>query len=53
MIHSGRKSPSGTIEVDEAYIGDLSEGSPGRAAVKNKSLVVLSVELKDAAIGRI
>jgi hypothetical protein len=34
MTRSGRKSPSGTIEVDEAYIGGLSEGSPGLAAVK-------------------
>jgi hypothetical protein len=53
MIHSGRVSPSGTVEVDEAYIGGLLEGSPGRAAVKNKSLVVLAVELKGAAIGRV
>lgn len=52
MVRSGRESLIGTVEVDEAYIGGLSEGSPGRAK-GDKSLVVLARELNGTAIGRI
>jgi transposase-like protein len=44
MIRAEREKLSPTVEVDEAFIGGLEEGIPGRGAEK-KSLIVLAVEL--------
>jgi transposase-like protein len=51
MVKPGREALSGTVEVDETYIGGLSEGSPGRSADK-KALVVIGVELLTKGLGR-
>jgi transposase-like protein len=51
MVRQGREPLSGTVEVDEAYIGGLSEGHPGRGS--SKALVVLAVECLGTAIGRV
>jgi hypothetical protein len=53
MVRPGREPLSGTVEVDEVYYDGLSEGSPGRSATDNKALVVLAVEIKGSAIGRV
>lgn len=45
MIRPGRERLAGRVEVDETYIGGLSEGTPGRGAEK-KALVVIAVEIK-------
>lgn len=52
MITPGRDNLSGVIEVDETYIGGEKSGKRGRGAV-GKSLVVIAVEIKGSAIGRI
>jgi transposase-like protein len=52
MVNPGREALSGTIEVDEAYVGGLSEGSPGRS-IDSKALVVIGVELKTKGLGRV
>jgi transposase-like protein len=52
MVRPGRELLSGTVEVDEAYIGGLAEGTPGRGA-EGKALVVLAVELDGTGIGRV
>jgi hypothetical protein len=53
MVREGREKPTGTVEVDEALIGGVEEGFPGRGALK-KALVVLAVEvINGKAPGRI
>jgi len=42
---------SGTVEVDETYIGGEKPGNRGRGAV-GKVLVVVTVELIEGRIGR-
>ena len=53
MVRLGREPLKGAVEVDEAFIGGLSEGSPGRELSGTKALVVLAVELEGKAIGRV
>ena len=52
MIRPGRDQLSGTVEIDEAYIGGKRPGKRGRGAA-GKSLVLIAVEDKDNHIGRI
>lgn len=52
MVRPGRDRLSGTVEVDETYIGGKRPGKRGRGAA-GKSLVLVAVEDKDNHIGRI
>lgn len=52
MVRPGRDKLSGTIEVDETYIGGKKPGKRGRGAT-GKSLVVVAVEDKGRHFGRI
>ena len=52
MVRPGRDRLSGTVEVDETYIGGEKPGKRGRGAA-GKVLVVVTVEVKDSRIGRI
>lgn len=52
MVTPGRDHLSGTIEVDETYIGGEKPGKRGRGA-EGKALVVISAEIKGRRIGRI
>ena len=53
MVRPGRDRLSGTVEVDETYIGGKKPGKRGRGAA-GKVLVFVAVEVKDSGrIGRI
>ncbi len=56
MVRPDRDNLSGTVEVDETYIGGESSGKRGRGA-ENKALVVIAVEdkggMRGKGIGRI
>lgn len=52
MKTPGRSRLSGTIEVDETYIGGFEEGAPGRKSGK-KVLVAIAVQLDGKKVGRI
>lgn len=52
MVRPGRDRLSGTVEVDETYIGGVWSGKRGRGAA-GKSLVIIAVEDKDSLLGRI
>jgi transposase-like protein len=52
MVRPGRDALSGTVEVDETYIGGKKPGKRGRGAA-GKTLVLVVVEDKDNALGRI
>lgn len=52
MVRPGRDLLSGTIEVDETYIGGQKSGKRGRGA-SGKALVVIAVEDKGKHFGRI
>ena len=52
MVRPGRERLSGTVEVDETYIGGERPGKRGRGAA-GKSLVLIAVEDKGQQIGRI
>ncbi len=52
MVRPGRERLSGTVEVDETYVGGPAEGKTGRGAF-GKRIVVVAVERKDEAVGRI
>jgi len=53
MVNPDRAKLSGRVEVDEGYIGGKEEGGkPGRGT-RNKALIMIAVELKDNAPGRI
>lgn len=52
MVRPGRERLSGTVEVDETYIGGVKPGKRGRGA-EGKSLVAVAVEDKGGDIGRI
>ena len=51
MVRPGRDRLSGTVEVDETYIGGPEPGKRGRGAA-GKSLVLIAVEDKGTALGR-
>lgn len=52
MVRSGRDRLSGTVEVDESYVGGKKSGKRGRGAA-GKALVVIVVEVDGTRIGRI
>ena len=52
MVRPGRDRLSGTVEVDEVYLGGERPGSPGRGAL-GKALVMIAAEADGAKIGRI
>ena len=52
MVRVGRESLSGSVEVDETYLGGEEEGIRGRELV-GKALVVIAVELDGRKVGRI
>ena len=52
MVRPGRDRLSGTVDVDETYIGGEKPGKRGRGAA-GKSLVVVMVEVTEGKIGRI
>jgi len=52
MVRPGRDRLSGTVEVDETYIGGKRPGKRGRGAA-GKTLVLIAAEDKDTHIGRI
>jgi transposase-like protein len=52
MVRPGRDRLSGTVEVDETYIGGLEEGVRGRQT-ESKALVVIAAQEDGAGIGRI
>lgn len=52
MVRPGRDRLSGTVDVDETYIGGQKPGRRGRGAA-GKVLVVVMVEVKEGKIGRI
>jgi len=52
MVRPGRDRLSGTVEVDETYIGGEKPGKRGRGAA-GKTLVVIAAEVRGTRIGRI
>lgn len=52
MVRPGRDRLSGTVQVDETYIGGEHPGKRGRGAA-GKTLVVIAVEDKERKMGRI
>lgn len=52
MVRPGRDRLSGTIEVDETYVGGLEEGVRGRQTEK-KSIIVVAAQEDGLGIGRI
>ena len=54
MVAPNRKKLSGTVEVDEAYIGGENEGGKRGRGSENKTLIALAVEVIDERIpGRV
>ena len=52
MVTPGRNLLTGTVEVDEAYIGGKKPGKRGRGA-EGKSLIMIATEIKNSNFGRI
>jgi len=52
MVQPGRDPISGTVEVDDCYVGAKKSGKHGRGAVI-KTLVVIIVEVEGKKFGRI
>ncbi|MDA8325694.1 MAG: IS1595 family transposase [Nitrospiraceae bacterium] len=52
MVRPGREKLSGTVEVDETYLGGKKAGKRGRGA-QGKSLVAIAVEDAENGMGRI
>jgi transposase-like protein len=52
MINPARTKLSGTVEIDESYIGGEEEGAHGRETEK-KALVIAAVEIKGEKLGRV
>jgi len=52
MVRPGRDRLSGTVEVDEVYIGGQRPGKRGRGAV-GKALVLIAAQVDGSKIGRI
>tara|TARA_B100000315_G_C14458603_1_gene532662 strand:+ start:45 stop:1025 length:981 start_codon:yes stop_codon:yes gene_type:complete len=52
MVRPGRDRLSGTVEVDESYIGGEEADVVGRKTI-SKSIVVIAAEVNDEKIGRI
>ena len=52
MVRTGREMLTGSVEVDETYLGAEEEGKPGRGAEK-KIPVVVGAEMHGKRIGRV
>jgi len=52
MVRPGRERLSGTVEIDETYVGGARHDKRGRGA-GGKALVLIAVEDKEGEIGRI
>ena len=52
LVRPGRDRLSGTLEVDETYVGGAKPGKRGRGA-SGKSLVVIATEIEGTHMGRI
>ena len=52
MVRSGRDLLTGSVEVDETYIGGLGAKVRGRGA-KRKTIVVIAVEVRGRGSGRV
>jgi transposase-like protein/ribosomal protein L37AE/L43A len=52
MVVSGREKLSGTVEMDESYVGGEKSGKRGRGS-ENKSLIAVAVEVDGKKLGRI
>lgn len=52
MVRPGRDRLSGTIEVDETYLGSLEEGLRGRQ-IENKTLIIIAAQQEGTRIGRV
>ncbi len=52
MVRPGRERLSGTVQVDETFIGGAQPGKRGRGSA-GKVLVMIAVEVNDSKIGRI
>lgn len=52
MVVPGRDKLSGTIEVDETFVGGVKPGKRGRGA-KGKALVVIAIEVVSMGTGRV
>lgn len=52
MIIPGREMLKGTVEIDETFVGGKKPGKRGRGA-EGKSIVIVGVEIKEKATGRI
>jgi len=53
MVNPNRAKLSGTIEVDEGYIGGKEEGGKTGRGTENKTLIVIAVEVNEKRPGRI
>ena len=53
MVRPGREELSGTIEVDETYIGGAESGGKRGRGTGNKALVAIAVELDGKRLGRV
>jgi len=53
MVRPGRDKLSGTVEVDETFIGGKQSGGNRGRGTNNKTLVAIAVEKNDNKIGRI
>lgn len=52
MVRPGRDRLTGTVEVDETYVGGVGTGVRGRGA-ERKSIVAIAVEVRGRGMGRI
>ena len=52
MVRPGRDRLSGTVEVDETYVGGEEPGFAGRQT-DTKSIVAIAVEVREQSLGRI
>ena len=52
MVRPGRECLTGTVEVDETYVGGPEEGKRGRE-VETKAIVVVAAEKSGRGVGRI
>ena len=52
MVRPGRDRLSGTVEVDETFVGGVHSGNRGRGAT-GKTLVLIAVEQAEHGLGRI